>query len=32
MGAAIIADWKDDKDGDWMMEGNKIFHTLLTLG
>ncbi len=32
MGAAIIADWKEDKDGDMMMEGDKVFHILMTLG
>ncbi len=32
MTAAIIADWKEDKDRDRMMEENKVFHILMTLG
>ncbi len=30
MGEAITADWKEDKDGDRMMDGDKVFHILMT--
>ncbi len=31
MDEAIIADWKKDKVGDRMMEGDEVFHILMTL-
>ncbi len=32
MGAAIMADWKDDKDRDRIREEDKVFNILMTLG